>query len=81
MSILLWILFGALVGFIANLFSRKSKGGLIRNIIVGLLGALIGGFIGSFFGLGSVTKFTVEGFLVSIGGAIVLLFILNRLKI
>lgn len=81
MSIFLWIVFGALVGWIANMFMKKGKGGLIRNIIVGLLGSVIGGFIGSFFGIGSVESFTLEGFLVSIGGAVILLFILNRLKI
>ncbi|MGM0436568.1 MAG: GlsB/YeaQ/YmgE family stress response membrane protein [Bacillota bacterium] len=81
MSIFLWIVFGALVGWIANMFMKKGKGGLIRNIIVGLLGAVIGGFIGSFFGLGEVNTFTIEGFLVSIGGAVLLLFILNKLKI
>lgn len=81
MTIFIWIIFGALVGWIANMVMKSGKGGLIRNIIVGLLGAVIGGFIGSFFGLGSVDSFTIEGFLVSIGGAVLLLFILNKLKI
>ncbi len=80
MGILMWILFGAIVGWIASLIT-KNKGGLIKNIIVGLLGAVLGGFIGSFFGIGSVETFTVEGFLIAIAGAVVLLWIMRKLKL
>ncbi len=80
MGIIMWIVFGAIVGWLASIIT-KSKGGLIRNIIVGLIGAMLGGWIGSFFGLGSVDEFTVEGFLVAVGGAVLLIWILKKLKI
>ena len=80
MGIIMWIVFGAIVGWLASIIT-KSKGGLIRNIIVGLIGAILGGWIGSFFGLGSVDEFTVEGFLVAVGGAVLLIWILKKLKI
>ena len=80
MGIIMWIVFGAIVGWLASIIT-KSKGGLIRNIIVGLIGAMLGGWIGSFFGLGSVDEFIVEGFLVAVGGAVLLIWILKKLKI
>lgn len=81
MGILMWILFGALVGWIANMITKDSRGGLIRNIIIGLLGAVIGGYLGSAFGFGSVTAFTLEGFLIATGGAVVLIWLLRMLRL
>lgn len=80
MGVLMWILFGAIVGWIASLLT-KGKGGLIKNIIVGLLGAVLGGIIGSFLGIGSVETFTVEGFLIATAGAVVLLWIMRKFKL
>ncbi|MFW5838819.1 MAG: GlsB/YeaQ/YmgE family stress response membrane protein [Bacillota bacterium] len=77
MSILIWIIFGALVGWIASIVMH-TKGGLIRNIIVGLIGSVLGGFIASLFGIGSVTTFTIEGFLIALGGAVLLIWIVKR---
>ncbi len=81
MQIFLWILFGALVGFVASLLMHTKRRGIIKNIIIGLLGAFLGGFIASFFGFGSLETFTIESFLIALGGAVLLLFILRKLKI
>lgn len=74
MSIIIWIIFGALVGWIANMI-MGSKGGLIRNILIGLIGAVLGGFLASLLGIGSVTTFTIEGFLIALGGAVLLIWL------
>lgn len=81
MQILLWIIFGALVGFVASILMHTRRRGLIKNIIIGLLGAFLGGFIASFFGFGSLETFTMESFLIALGGAVLLIWILRRLKI
>lgn len=81
MGIVMWILFGAIVGWIASLITKTKKKGLIKNIVVGLLGALLGGFIGSLLGIGSVDAFTLEGFLIAIAGAIVLLWLMRKFKL
>ncbi len=81
MGIFMWIIFGALVGWLASLIMKPKKGGLIRNIIIGIVGAFIGGYIGSFLGIGSVDNFSVQGFLIAIGGAVLLIWILKILKI
>lgn len=78
MYILLWILFGGLIGWLASVLTHNdNRMGIVANIIVGLLGAVIGGLIGEALGLGSVTAFTWEGTLLSIFGAVILLAILN----
>ncbi|TVP93782.1 MAG: GlsB/YeaQ/YmgE family stress response membrane protein [Acholeplasmatales bacterium] len=79
MNILLWILFGALVGWIASLIMKSKRRGIIRNIVVGLLGAVIGGLLASLLGIGSLDKFTVEGFVIALGGAVLLIWLLRRL--
>ena len=46
MSIIMWIIFGALAGWIASIIMKtNAEQGAIGNIIVGILGALIGGFL------------------------------------
>lgn len=76
LNILLWLLIGALAGWLAGIIMR-SRGSLIRNIILGIAGALLGGWIVSFFA--DVTKFSIIGFLVAVGGACILIFIFRLL--
>ena len=49
MGILLWIVLGALAGWIASMIV-KSNQGLLLDIIVVIVGALIGGWVMSLFG-------------------------------
>ena len=75
-GILGWILFGLIVGSIANaLDSRPSKGGLLGSIILGIVGALVGGFLGSLLLGRDVTGFDIPSILLAIGGSMVLLFV------
>lgn len=76
MNILAWILFGLVVGFIANaLDPRPNEGGLLGTILLGILGALLGGFLGDLlFGIG-VTGFNLSSFIVAVIGSLVLLFL------
>ena len=76
MNIIVWIVFGALAGWIASIITGRNKRmGAIANIVVGVLGAFIGGFIMQFFGGPGVTGFNLSSLLVAIGGAVVLLLI------
>lgn len=76
MNILAWILFGLIVGIVANtLDPQPARGGLIGAILLGIVGALIGGFLAELiFGIG-VTGFNLTSFLIAIAGSLVLLFI------
>ncbi len=55
MDILIWILFGALVGWVASMV-MGSSGGLLWDIIVGIVGAVIGGFLMGLIGQSGVIK-------------------------
>lgn len=81
MGILLWIIFGALVGWIASIIMKTdAEQGPLLNIIVGIIGAVLGGWIMSFFGYGGVSGFNLYSFIVALVGAIVLIAIVRALR-
>jgi len=79
MGIILWIIFGALVGWIASAI-MKTRESLIMNIVVGIVGALIGGWIMSMLGSTGVTGFNIYSFLVAILGSIILIYIVRAFR-
>ena len=74
MGILSWIVFGLVVGIIAKLLMPgRDPGGFIVTILLGIAGALLGGFVGRAMGFDGPNE--PAGWLMSIGGAILLLVI------
>src|SRR5262245_10195096 len=74
MGILTWIVFGLVVGIIAKLLMPgRDPGGFIVTMLLGIAGALLGGFIGRAMGFYGPQE--TAGWLVSIGGAILLLLL------
>ena len=81
MSLILWIIFGALVGWVASIIMKtNSQQGAMANIGVGIVGALIGGFAMSLAGGSSLIGFDLYSFLVSLGGAIIFIAALKGLQ-
>ncbi len=81
MDIILWILFGALVGWVASLVMKTDpQQGAVLNIIVGIVGAVIGGWLMNSFGESGVTGFNVYSFIVSLLGAVVLIVVVKALR-
>ena len=81
MGIILWIVFGALVGWIASLIMKTdAEQGAFLNIVVGIIGAVLGGWIMSFFGQSGVTGFNIQSFIVALIGAVVLIFIVKAVR-
>ncbi|WP_165062812.1 MULTISPECIES: GlsB/YeaQ/YmgE family stress response membrane protein [unclassified Adlercreutzia] len=76
MSIIVWIIIGGLAGWAGSAI-MKSEGGLLRNIIVGIIGALVGGFIMSFIGAEGFTGFNLWSFLVALLGSVVFLGVMG----
>ena len=72
MDIIVWIIFGALVGWVASMV-MESSGGLVSDVIVGIVGAIIGGFIMSLIGQSGVGGFNLYSFFVALLGACVLI--------
>jgi len=81
MNIFVWIVFGALAGWIASILMGKNKKmGAIANIVTGVVGAFIGGYIMDFFGAEGVTGFNLQSLVVAIIGAVVFLWLLGLLN-
>ncbi len=81
MGIFSWVIMGLIVGVLAKwIMPGKDPGGIIVTICIGIAGAFVGGFIGSFLGIGSVSGFNMVSFLLSIGGAILLLILYRVIK-
>jgi uncharacterized membrane protein YeaQ/YmgE (transglycosylase-associated protein family) len=78
MSILLWILFGLIVGAVAKLIMPgKDPGGIIVTILLGIVGALLGGWLGQ--ALGFYEPGEPAGFIMAVVGAIILLLLYRLL--
>lgn len=79
MSIIAWIVLGLIAGFIASKIVNKRGEGLLRDILLGIIGALIGGWLFHAFGAAGVTGFNLYSLLVAVVGAIVLLVIYHAI--
>ncbi len=83
-NFLIWIILGGLLGWIASMIMRTdSQQGPILNIVVGIIGALLAGFLLSpLFGVSTINQnnFSLQGMLVSLLGAVILLAILNLFR-
>ena len=81
MGIILWIIFGALVGWVASLIMKTdAQQGVLINVVVGVVGAVIGGWIMSAIGKSGVGEFNLYSFLVALLGACVLIAIVKALR-
>lgn len=81
MNIILWIIFGALAGWIASIIMGTDKRqGALMNIVVGIIGAFIGGFLMSLLGFPGVTGFNIYSLLVAILGAVVLVWLVGMFR-
>ena len=69
-----WLIIGALIGWVASKI-MKGKGGLLRNIIVGIAGSVLGGWLADWAGIGSGNPWSIGGFLIALGGACLLIFL------
>jgi uncharacterized membrane protein YeaQ/YmgE (transglycosylase-associated protein family) len=81
-NFILWLLFGALVGWLASIVMHTdARQVALLNIVVGILGALIGGWLFSTFTGNAVTinnsVFNLPALAISFVGAVVLLGIVN----
>ena len=79
MGIILWIVFGAIVGWVASMVMGTNEG-LVLDIVLGIVGAVLGGWLMSFFGKSGVTGFNLYSFLVALIGAVVLIAIVKAIR-
>ncbi len=81
MGFISWIIFGLIAGGIAKfLMPGKQGGGLIKTVLLGVIGSLVGGWIGTQLGFGTVEAgFDIRNFGLAVVGALVVLFIWQTL--
>lgn len=81
MNIILWIVFGAVAGWIASMVMKTDGNqGTLKDIIMGIIGAIVGGYLMGFVGQPGVTGFNVYSLVVSVVGAIVVIAIGRMIK-
>jgi uncharacterized membrane protein YeaQ/YmgE (transglycosylase-associated protein family) len=79
MSFLAWIVLGLVAGFIGSKLVNKTGEGLVRDVLLGVVGAIIGGFLFNLFGASGVTGLNLYSVLVAVVGAVVFLVIYHAL--
>jgi len=79
MSIILFIVFGLVVGLLARaLLPGRQAMGVFATILLGIAGSFVGGFLVSLVTHNRVTDFNTAGIIGSIVGAILLLVVASR---
>ena len=77
MGIILWLIIGGVIGWLASLVMRTDGSqGIVLNIVVGIVGAFLGGLLLSpLFGIGTLNQgnFSIPSLLISLVGAVILL--------
>ncbi len=81
MGIVLWIIFGALAGWIASVIMKtNSSQGTMMDIIMGVVGAVVGGFLMGLVGQSGVTGFDLRSLVVAVIGAVVVIYVGRMLR-
>ena len=78
MNIIIFLLIGAVAGWLAGTLMKGGGFGLLGNIIVGIIGSVVGGFV---FGLLGISAGGLIGSIITAtAGAALLLFIVGKIK-
>jgi len=81
MEFILWIVFGALVGWIASMIMKTdAQQGAVLNVVVGIVGSVLGGWIMTMFGQSDTSGFNLYSFVVALFGAIILIAIVKAVR-
>jgi uncharacterized membrane protein YeaQ/YmgE (transglycosylase-associated protein family) len=75
MSFLAWIVLGLVAGFIGSKLVNRTGEGLIRDVLLGIVGAIIGGYMFNLFGAPGVTGLNLYSVLVAVIGAVAFLIV------
>ena len=81
-NILIWLILGAVAGWLAGQIMKGRGFGTVGNIVVGIVGSFFGGWLAPQLGIaGAATGgLSIPSILTAVGGAVVLLFIIGLIK-
>ncbi len=76
------LIVGGVAGWLASMvMNRDASMGIVMNILVGCVGSVVGNLIANQFGFGgSVKEFSIQGLVIAVIGAVVLLAIMNMVQ-
>ena len=84
MNIIIWLIVGGIIGWLASLMMKTDgQQGIILNVVVGIVGAMLGGWLLSpLLGAGTINQdnFSLPSMVVSFLGAVILLAIVNLVR-
>ena len=81
MGLISWILVGGIAGWLASkIMGTDASMGIVANIVVGVIGAFVGGFVVGLLGGTGVTGFNIWSILVSLLGAVILIWIVRKIR-
>ena len=84
MNFIIWLIAGAVVGWVASsIMGTNRRQGLLLDIVVGIVGAFVAGyFLSPYFGVATINQsdFSMPSLLLSLGGAVILLAVVNVLR-
>jgi uncharacterized membrane protein YeaQ/YmgE (transglycosylase-associated protein family) len=78
MTLIIFLIIGALAGWLAGLIMKGGGFGVIGNIVVGILGSFLGGWLLTKLGL--IIGGDFGGFITAVIGAVILLFLVGLIK-
>ena len=81
MTLLTWIVVGAIAGFLANAISGTREG-LILMVVLGIVGAIVGGLVAGprVLNIATVTGVNVTSIIVAVVGALIVIFVVDSLS-
>ena len=80
MSLIAWIILGIIAGFLGSKIVNQTGEGLVRDLLLGIVGAIAGGWIFSLFGQGGVTGLNLYSLVVAVVGAVVFLLVYHAVR-
>jgi uncharacterized membrane protein YeaQ/YmgE (transglycosylase-associated protein family) len=84
MNIIIWLVVGGLLGWVASMImGTNARQGMFLNVVVGIIGAILGGWLLSpLVGVSTINQgnFSISSLLVSLVGAVILLAVVNLMR-
>lgn len=80
MNIIVWLVIGGLIGWVASmLMGTNGRQGITLNVVVGIIGAALGGWL---FGGASINQgsLSFDGLMVSLVGAVILIGVMKLFR-
>ena len=78
-SFVAWIVLGLVAGFIGSKTLNKTDHGLVRYVLLSIIGAIVGGFLANLYGKPGVTGLDFYSLLVALVGAVVFMIVYHAM--